>query len=140
MSQLVSGLTSNNVPYAILFFLAFSSFNWKSYSMNAIVYYLLRGRYTLQDDMDHYDLETQLEEVQQNVEDEFRGEGREFSIMVDFYDSEAEVVEIMAFRTYFPYEDEDSDLELILEEIKKQMEDLAIEIEEIEPLGVDIQR
>ncbi len=108
--------------------------------MKATVYYLLRGRYALQDDMNHYDLETELEEVQNNIEDEFRGEGREFSLMVDFYDPESEIVEIIAFWTYFPYSDEDSDLELILEEIKKQMEDMAIEIEEIEPLGADIER
>ncbi|MFX0093998.1 MAG: hypothetical protein ACFFBD_19830 [Candidatus Hodarchaeota archaeon] len=107
--------------------------------MKATIYYLLRGRYTLQEVMDQYDLEAQLEEVQENIEGEFRGEGREFSLMVDFFDPENESVEIITYWTYFPYEDEDADLEFILNEIKKQMEDLGLEIEEIEPLGADIE-
>lgn len=108
--------------------------------MKATIYYLLRGRYSLQEDMDQYELESQLDEVQTDIEDEFRGEGREFSVMVDFFDPESELVEIIIYWTYFPYEDEDSDLDMVLEEITKKMEDMGLEIDEIEPLGADIER
>lgn len=73
----------------------------------------------------------------ENVQNEFIGEGREFLIELDSFDDDAWTIEIITGFTWFFLEDDEADMEMILEEIKKQLSDISVDIDEVIALNWD---
>ena len=99
------------------------------------IFHLWRGIVTDEQFADYNELDASMIEVQEGIEAEFRGEGREFLVELDSFNEDSWTVEVITGFTWFFFEDDESDVDLILEEIKKQLENISIEMDEIQSLS-----
>jgi hypothetical protein len=100
------------------------------------LYYLLHC-YVLPtaEDMTYDDLDASLSSTAEELEFEFRGEVRSFGLELEEFSSENRVASVILKFTYYPYEDDEDEVELIVKGVINKFESIGLEVEDIEPIG-----
>lgn len=98
------------------------------------VYHLWRGVATDEQFADYNELDLMMTEVHEELQAEFIGEGREFYVELDSFDEDTWTVEIITGFTWFFLEDDKADMDIIIEEIEKQLANVGIEVDEVQVL------
>jgi hypothetical protein len=98
------------------------------------VYHLWRGIITDEQFADYNEIDLMMTEVLEELQGEFLGEGREFYVELDSFDEDTWTVEIITGFTWFFLEDDEADMDIIIEEIEKQLANVGIEVDEVQIL------
>ncbi|MCK4847712.1 MAG: hypothetical protein KAT16_01665 [Candidatus Heimdallarchaeota archaeon] len=86
-------------------------------------YYVFNGIFREgEDTLTFDDADTNLVEVGIKLEEEFSGSSRKFVLELDNFDDENHYAEIIAGFTVWPYEDDDSEIVLIVKSIHDELE------------------
>jgi hypothetical protein len=86
-------------------------------------YYVFNGVFREgEDTLNFEDADTNLVEVGMKLEQEFAGTSRKFMLELDNFDEENHYTEILAGFTVWPYEDDDSEIVLIVTAIHDELE------------------
>ncbi len=86
-------------------------------------YYVFNGLFREgEDQMTFEAADANLIEVGQTLEREFVGSARGFTVELDSFDDETHQCEVIVGFTIWPYEDDDSEIELILESTREELE------------------
>lgn len=89
-------------------------------------YYVFNGVFREgEDSITYVDVDTELNEVAHNLEQEFAGTARTFTVELDDFDEETHSTEIIVGYTFWPYEDDDSETELILKSVRVEFEKIG---------------
>lgn len=86
-------------------------------------YYLFNGVFREGEEFLTYEsADSNLMEVQDSLEKEFTGSARKFVVDLDNFDEENHYAEIIVGFTIWPYEDDDSEIVLIVKGIQSELE------------------
>lgn len=89
-------------------------------------YYVFNGVFREgEESITFVDVDSELHDVARNLEQEFAGSARTFTVELDYFDEETHLVEIILGYTFWPYEDDDSETELILKSVREEFEKIG---------------
>ncbi|MHA2362762.1 MAG: hypothetical protein ACXAC7_02305 [Candidatus Hodarchaeales archaeon] len=103
-------------------------------------FYSITSRYVVDEEIDFLELDNLLAETAQNLDRSavHVGAGRNFELTLDNFDENSEYkdAEILASFTVRLWEDDESEINLILKSISEELENIGIMVESINFLGV----
>ncbi|MHA1215477.1 MAG: hypothetical protein ACTSR2_09225 [Candidatus Hodarchaeales archaeon] len=89
-------------------------------------YYVFNGIFREgEEGLGFFDVDSELYQVARNLETEFAGTARSFRLELDSFDEETHNVEIIVGFTLWPYEDDQSEVELILQSVREELEKIG---------------
>ncbi|MFX1512149.1 MAG: hypothetical protein ACFFCQ_06155 [Promethearchaeota archaeon] len=81
------------------------------------------------------DLDASLSSTAEELTQDFRGEARSFTLELEDFSSEDRIAAVILKFTYYPYEDDEDELELIIKGVITKFESIGLEVEDIESIG-----
>lgn len=101
------------------------------------IYYYITGFYAGFVEKSFDELDREIYEVQENLEEEFRGYARDFELELTDYDPRANnLVEIDCSYLIRPIEDDDAEINIINEAIIEKLREISIEVEDMTPARI----
>lgn len=89
-------------------------------------YYVFNGLFREGEEQMTFEIaDSYLIEASQSLENEFIGAARKFSIVIENFDEDTHQTEIIIGFTIWPYEDDESEIRLILDGIKEELEKMG---------------
>lgn len=99
-------------------------------------YYVLNGLFKEGEDaMTLEEADANLIEVGDSLQKDHAGSARVFTFELDNFDEETNYCEVISGFTVWPYEDNDSEIELILKTIREQLENVGFVEDDVSYLG-----
>ncbi len=88
-------------------------------------YYVFNGIFREGDELTFEEVDANLIEVAKSLDQEYVGTARQFRIELDSYDEETHNCEIIVGFTLWPYEDDESEEQLILQSVHDELEKIG---------------
>ncbi|MHA1974695.1 MAG: hypothetical protein ACTSW1_16990 [Candidatus Hodarchaeales archaeon] len=89
-------------------------------------YYVFNGIFREgEEGLSFFEVDAELFQVARDLETEFAGTARSFRLELDSLDEDTHNVEIIVGFTLWPYEDDQSEIELILKSVRDELENIG---------------